>query len=304
MVHAGSRVVGVLLAGLLAAAGPARQSPPPSTSGPLTAAVAAMASDTNEGRRAALETILADLGVNYDVEPFSIPRRPNYPRTEGANLVVTLGSGNGDIVVGAHYDAVWLADGTLSRGAVDNAASAVVLAELARALRGGMFRHRIRIVFFDMEEIGLVGSRRYVEAHRGEIKAAINLDVNGYGDTIFYGPASEAGNYLLYDLMRRHCYIEGLSCMEFPDYPSSDYLSFQAAGIPNLSLSLLPELEAHQLWLYENGGREAFRQGYAPRVLEMIHSPADTPDRVEEQALALGLRSLNGLVWRLDSLLE
>jgi len=31
------------------------------------------------------------------------------------------------IVVGAHYDAVRLSDGTLSRGAVDNAASSVIL---------------------------------------------------------------------------------------------------------------------------------------------------------------------------------
>ena len=147
--------------------------------------------DSNVGRREALEAILSESGVAYELEPFTIEPRRNYPRTEGANLVITLGEGESDIVVGAHYDAVWLRDGTLSRGAVDNAASSVVLARLAETLKDDPLQHRIRIVLFDMEEIGLVGSAKYIEEHESDtIAAAVNFDVNGYGDTLMFGPAA------------------------------------------------------------------------------------------------------------------
>lgn len=273
--------------------------------------IVALAADSNPGRRAALEAILSNLGVTYETEAFTITPRASYPRTEGANLIVTLGTGPGDIVLGAHYDAVWLSEGVLSRGAVDNGASILILARLAERLAGVRLRHRVRIVFFDMEEIGLEGSRAYVNAYGPQTRVAVNLDVNGYGDTILYGPSAAPGNAALYDLMRQHCLEDGIPCVEFPRYPSSDHLSFQRAGIPNISLSILPESEAEDLLLYENppqgdenppqGGRG---RGSVPRVLAMIHSPADTPDQVEPSALELGVRSLEAFLRLLDRTLD
>lgn len=269
--------------------------------------IAALAADSNPGRRAALEAILSNLGVTYETETFTITPRANYPRVEGVNLIVTLGTGPGDIVLGAHYDAVWIAEGVLSRGAVDNGASALILARLAERLAGVQLRHRVRIVFFDMEEIGLEGSRAYVDAYGSQTRVAVNLDVNGYGNTIFYGPSAAPGNAALYDPMRQHCLEDGIRCVEFPQYPSSDYLSFQRAGIPNISLSILPESEAEALRLYENPpeeGRGGRGRGPVPRVLAMIHSPADTPDQVEPAALDLGVRSLEAYLRLLDTTLD
>ena len=251
------------------------------------------------GRREALEAMLQDLGVSYEMEPFA------FNQTEGVNFVVTLGSGAADIVIGGHYDAVSLRGGALSRGAVDNAASVVILAHLAARLGDQNLRHRLRIVFFDMEEVGLAGSRRYIESHRGDtIRAAVNLDVNAYGDTVFYGPSAAPGNALLYDVMREHCAEARIPCLEFPAYPASDYLSFQAAGIPNISFSVLPATEAQELSLYLSGGRGAFPAGFVPRVLDVIHSPADSSDRVEAAAMDLALRSLEGFLRRLDAALD
>jgi Zn-dependent M28 family amino/carboxypeptidase len=48
---------------------------------------------------------------------------------------VTFGAGPELVVIGAHYDAARLPDGSLSRGAVDNAASSVMLVRVAEALR-------------------------------------------------------------------------------------------------------------------------------------------------------------------------
>jgi len=300
-------LAGLVLTGAFAGSqGPPAPAESPAPVSPIVAAVGSMeAAGSNPGRRAALEAMLRDLGVPYEAEAFTIEARENYPRTEGANLVVTLGAGDSDIVVGAHYDAAWLPGAVLSGGAVDNAASAVILARLAGTLSGADLRHRVRIVFFDMEEIGLVGSRRYIETHAAEtIRAAVNLDVNGYGDTVFYGPAAAPGNATLYDVVRDHCALERLRCLEFPAYPASDHRSFQAAGIPNISFSVLPALEAHELWLFLNGGAASFRPGFAPAVLRTIHSPADTADRIEAAAMELGLRSLAAFVRRLDAVLE
>ena len=260
--------------------------------------------DSNVGRREALEAILSESGVAYELEPFTIEPRENYPRTEGANLVITLGEGESDIIVGAHYDAVWLRDGTLSRGAVDNAASSVVLARLAETLKDDPIQHRIRIVLFDMEEIGLVGSAKYIEDHESDtIAAAVNLDVNGYGDTLMFGPAAGGGNADVYQLFKETCVEEQLDCQEFDQYPPSDNLSFQAAGIPNISIGVLPAAEAHQMWLFMNSDTEGiFPDGFTPNVLATIHTPNDTSDSVESAAMELSYRAALGLVRKLDAL--
>ena len=259
--------------------------------------------DSNVGRREALEAILSESGVTYELEPFTIEPRGNYPRTEGTNLVITLGEGESDIVVGAHYDAVWLRDGTLSRGAVDNAASSVVLARLAETLKDEPLQHRIRIVLFDMEKIGLVGSAKYVEEHETDtIAAAVNFDVNGYGDTLMFGPAAGGGNADVYQLFKETCVEEQLDCQEFDQYPPSDNLSFQAAGIPNISIGVLPAAEAHRLWLFMNSDTEGiFPERFTPNVLATIHTPNDTSNSVESAAMELSYRAALGLVRRLDA---
>ncbi len=259
--------------------------------------------NSNVGRREALEAILSESGVAYELEPFTIEPRGNYPRTEGANLVITLGEGESDIVVCAHYDAIWLRDGTLSRGAVDNAASSVVLARLAETLTDDPLQHRVRLVLFDMEEIGLVGSAKYIERHASDtIAAAVNLDVNGYGDTLMFGPAAGAGNEEVYGLFKETCLEEGLDCLEFDQYPPSDNLSFQAAGIPNISIGVLPAAEAHRLWLFLNSDTEGvFPERFVPKVLATIHTPNDTSESVESATMELSYRAALGLVRKLDA---
>src|SRR5262245_23579866 len=94
------------------------------------------AANTNEARFDALTTMLRNRGLTFAVELFTIEKPlGREPRTEGRNVVVTLGQGPDEVVIGAHYDAARLTDGSLSRGAVDNAASSVMLIRLAEALR-------------------------------------------------------------------------------------------------------------------------------------------------------------------------
>jgi hypothetical protein len=99
-----------------------------------------------------------------------------------ANLVATVGSVDplaAEIVISAHYDSY-----RLSPGADDNASGVGVLTELARyfAARGIPPGLRLRFVAFGAEELGVLGSRCYLDAHREELGRCallVNLDQVG-----------------------------------------------------------------------------------------------------------------------------
>ena len=85
------------------------------------------------------------------------------------------------ILIGAHYDAV-----PGSPGADDNATGVAVLLELAKEFATKPLNYPVRIVAFDMEEYGLLGSEQYAEdlKQRGEsLRLMISLEMLGYCDS-------------------------------------------------------------------------------------------------------------------------
>lgn len=103
------------------------------------------------------------------------------------NLILNLPSqaesskGTPPILIGAHYDAV---PGT--PGADDNATGVAVLLELARMFADNPTRHPLRLVAFDMEEYGLLGSAAYAAKLRQEqqpLRLMISLEMLGYCDS-------------------------------------------------------------------------------------------------------------------------
>lgn len=84
------------------------------------------------------------------------------------------------ILIGAHYDAV---PGT--PGADDNATGVAVLLETARLLTLEPAQHPIRLVAFDLEEYGLLGSARYATALKQQgqpLRLMLSLEMLGYCD--------------------------------------------------------------------------------------------------------------------------
>jgi len=160
--------------------------------------VARMERDSNEARFDALIGMLTERRIPFEVEPFTIEPHKAEPRTHGRNVVVTIAGRSPEIVVGAHYDAARLADGALSKGAVDNAASSIALVRVAERLSKMRLRTRTRVVFFDMEELGLLGSAAFVRAHRERsVRVMMNFDVNAFGDLVMVGPRTAANGTLL-----------------------------------------------------------------------------------------------------------
>lgn len=119
---------------------------------------------------------------NVEIDEFQITGKTHQ------NLVLNLPSINNSkkqnlspILIGAHYDAVL---GT--PGADDNATGVAVLLELAREFSSQPLKYPVRLVAFDMEEYGLLGSRHYAEKlqqKQQKLRLMISLEMLGYCDS-------------------------------------------------------------------------------------------------------------------------
>ncbi len=84
------------------------------------------------------------------------------------------------IIIGAHYDAV---PGT--PGADDNATGVAVLLELAAVLAISPLKYPVRLVAFDLEEYGLLGSTAYAQQlkqAKQKLRLMLSLEMLGYRD--------------------------------------------------------------------------------------------------------------------------
>jgi Zn-dependent M28 family amino/carboxypeptidase len=112
----------------------------------------------------------------------------------------------GSILLGAHYDTV-----ERSPGADDNATSVATVLETARLLAQQPTPRTLKLILFDQEEIGLVGSKAFVDQlnqgdERDRFKGAVILDMLGYAcDTagcqsypsvLPIEPPTDRGNFL------------------------------------------------------------------------------------------------------------
>jgi Zn-dependent M28 family amino/carboxypeptidase len=101
------------------------------------------------------------------------------------NLILNLpaiasSSKKSPILIGAHYDAV-----PGSPGADDNATGVAVLLELAKAFAEHPLSYPIRLIGFDLEEYGLLGSTAYandLQQQNQPLRLMLALEMLGYCD--------------------------------------------------------------------------------------------------------------------------
>lgn len=127
-----------------------------------------------------LQTLRAD-GLQPRLRPFTWA---GFPGGELANIEASVPGERPDaplVLFSAHYDSV---AGT--PGADDNGSGVVVLLELARRLSAGGYPHELRLLFFDAEEVGLVGSgacaQSLPESDARRLIGLVNLETMGYTD--------------------------------------------------------------------------------------------------------------------------
>ncbi|MGH7018967.1 MAG: M20/M25/M40 family metallo-hydrolase [Brevundimonas sp.] len=270
----------------------------------LKAQVGAFVQPSNTERMNVLVAQLRAAGFNPTVETFEGGGRG--APMQGSNVVVTLGDGAKEILLTAHYDAVKLRDGTMSQGVIDNAGSVVALIEAAKILRDKPLSHRVRVIFFDQEELGLIGAKKWIEAHGiANVAAVVNSDVAAYGDTMMFGQNNGAQSAFVTRAVQELCAERALQCVGFPEYPPSDDRAFSAAGAPVVSLGFQDQVGAHQMWLAFNGGKDnGLAEGFVPQVFRVIHSRDDAVEAVEGATIALAGATYAALIQKLDAQLR
>lgn len=275
---------------------------PPASAGDVIGLARRFVQPSNDLRLGVLEEELQRRELPYVLQSFAREGAAG-GRPGGHNVVVSLGAGPPGVIVGGHFDAVRLDDGALSQGLVDNAAGVIVLLQVAENLRDAALQGTVHVVFFDMEELGLLGSQAYVESLEPAAGAAmVNVDIVGYGDTLLYGPGDLTSEHSLTGRVHRVCARHAVACVGTPRMPPSDDRSFQRAGIPAVSLAMLPAEEAHRTWLFLNGDvSDTLRDALTPAILRTIHTARDTADKLEPEAVARATGIVTDLVLDLDA---
>jgi aminopeptidase Y len=130
------------------------------------------------------------------------------------------------VMAGGHLDSV-----PGGPGINDNGSGAATLIEVAEAIGPDPPGARVRLAFWGAEELGLLGSRRYVRSlardERRRIRAYINLDMVGSPNAVpeFYAD----GDARLAGVLRS---AAGRSLGGVAAGGSSDHAPFQEAGVP------------------------------------------------------------------------
>jgi acetylornithine deacetylase/succinyl-diaminopimelate desuccinylase-like protein len=171
------------------------------------------------------------------------------------------------IIIGAHYDTIANDKTTLllqkdgeMPGADDNGSGVLIALNLARLLSHLELPKTVRIVFFDFEETGFLGSRAYVAAHKedlGKLKFAgyVNLEMLG-NDTRLSDSDKKEGNmraYIRKEDEQGHSSDSALvnrlikvgdkveSGVNFTavsnSFNSSDHINFWEAGLPAVTFT-------------------------------------------------------------------
>ena len=191
-------------------------------------------------------------------------------RSTSRNVWVRFGGPGPARLLLAHYDTVGG-----SPGAVDNAAAAGVLLELARCLADEPPPTPVILGFTGAEEIGLLGARAMLrDGSLGELALVVSLDLLGHERQLAINGVSELWGQRRLEWLADRVSASGadvelppihrLVSRRFPQLERSDHGAFSAAGIPALHL-------------YGRG---------RPRIYLGYHSPLDTADTIDDAALA------------------
>lgn len=247
-------------------------------------------------RRAAIVERLERIGLAPKLVWFDPPVSPRVNR-RGANITAEVpGSAADVLLMGAHYDHVGLA-----QGVIDNAAGVAAVLQLADAFaRSPLANLRVRVALFDLEENGLLGSKAMVQdsARTPLPLKYLNFDVFGYGNAVWVGALDGAAP--LPSALRDAAVEAGWEVYVDSLYPPSDHLSFRGTSTSSYSISIVDESDIHSVLEYfrtrgANTGATA-----PPRIFQILHTDADTLDKLDAAAVARALESVERAIRRLD----
>jgi Zn-dependent M28 family amino/carboxypeptidase len=271
---------------------------------------------------------LRELGYNPTIEPLVWNRkyqaeqeakflqpedRPAAPTDELAghiwhNLIVEIPGKELPkevLILSSHFDAAPKAP-----GADDDGTGVAALLEIARVLKDQPMRRTVRLIFFNLEEVGLKGSAEYVQAHHTDnekVIGMVSLEMLGFysdkpnsqkspipkiegvfdpptvGDFIGLGTISKFQEFsqrfnkeMLASAPGIKIVVADFMPIAPPDFLRSDHAPFMRVGIPGAILT----------------DTSNFRN-------PNYHKPTDTIDTLDQPRFTLTVRAVAGAAYRI-----
>lgn len=210
------------------------------------------------------------------------------------------GDPNRTVVVGAHLDSV-----PAGPGINDNGSGSGAILEIAEeyAKQNRSPRNKLRFMWYGAEELGLVGSTKYVEEltqdQKDDILAMLNFDMIGspnfarfvYDGDGTAGPEGPTGSGFIEDVFLDYFAAKGLFNEPTAFDGRSDYGPFIAEGIPAGGLFTGAEVPKTEAQVAQYGGIAGAQ--FDPCYHDVCDTYAGTGDGPDATAPGLGLVALD-----------
>ncbi len=235
-----------------------------------------------------------------------IEQNYSYFNFKGTNIIVDCGNLKSKkyIILSAHFDVI-----KGSPGANDDASGIAILIDVIEKLRKLKLKNKVRVIFFDDEEIGRFGSISYIKKYGlKDLIAVYHLELCGYGDAVGLWPITKfnENSYALKTienvLKEKKIYFETLG--QLPVFWGDD-LSFRNAGFKHaLCISVAPkeDKEAIKRFVKSNVFKIIFDfyTNKIPKMFQRYHSPEDKSEYLSEKSLKMVSEVLIDIVLRID----
>lgn len=226
-----------------------------------------------------ISRFLDDNDIPYDLHYYST----------GSNIVA--GNFNKKFIgVGSHFDVV-----NGSPGANDNASAVAVALGLLNRFKSHPPEVNLVFYFFDEEEKGMKGSKRYIEDYGVKnMNAFINLEMVGMGDKLALWSLHEASKGELLETLERVAVAKGIYSGRFDKVVGryADHVSFRNAGIEDsFSITSISQEDIDVSYHYYKAqefdvDKEVLEEiiSQAP-IFKHYHKPTDLSIHLSEESL-------------------
>jgi len=237
--------------------------------GKLIKDVYALSADSMEGRATgtngnekALQYIIGRL-LELQAKPFSkefiqkFAYETKREKGTGKNILATIrGRTNDYFVISAHFDHVGIKNNEIYNGADDNASGVASLLAMIEYFSKNTPEHSLVFAFFDGEELGLKGSKAFVQSLEEKVTLNINLDMVSRNDKNEIYAAGISQNAFLKPFVEKAATdFKNITVLFGHDVPgsggndwsnSSDHGPFKNAGIPYLYFGVEDHPDYHK----------------------------------------------------------
>ncbi|MBW2980136.1 Zn-dependent exopeptidase M28 [Candidatus Woesearchaeota archaeon] len=258
------------------------------------------------GREKAVINILEKNKIGFYIE------KNDFLGQQPENIIIEFGSGSKEILVTTHYDAV-----SGSPGANDNGSCISVLIDVARKLGKAKLKNKVKIIIFDLEEPGCLGSRAYVRRHGFEnVIGVYNTELCGFGDVVGVWPVTpDVSDSPVLGVLRGVVKKLGYGLEEAAELPIffGDHRSFRELGFKDaFCLSVIPSKDVKEIRRFVTISKEklVFRSllgllikplgPKVPLMFQLYHSSEDKSKYLNEGALQMMSKVIYSSVLELD----